>query len=112
MHLRVSSSPNRPAVGGEAMVGSLAGFNGFIGLGAKPEQIVSCLRRCAGGPNDGAIILAQDLEPGADIVGVAHRWQDAERRADEGAGYFGNQLLMGILLGPEAAGEITTEFCA
>ena len=65
--------PKSPGRRRRSNVGSLAGFNGFIGLGAKPEQIVSCLRRCAGGPNDGAIILAQDLEPGADIVGVAHR---------------------------------------
>ena len=38
MHLRVSSSANRPAVGGEAIVGSLAGFNGFIGLGANRSR--------------------------------------------------------------------------
>ena len=60
MHLGALSSANRPAIGGEAIAGSLAGLNGFIGLGAKREQIVGCLRRGAGGPNDGAIILAEN----------------------------------------------------
>jgi hypothetical protein len=63
-------------------------------------------QRC-GGANDSAIILAQDFEPGANIVGMAHRWYDAKRSTHEGAGDLGDQLLLGIPLRSEATGEIT-----
>ena len=59
--------------------------HGFVGFGTKGEQIV---RRLGGGTrrtHDGAIVLAQHLEPRTDVIGVAHRRHDAERGAHEGA---------------------------
>src|SRR5437016_1210370 len=58
------------------LVFRLGGVDGLRGAGAEGEQVVGRLRRGAGGADDGAIVLAQDLEPGADIVGMAHRRDD------------------------------------
>jgi hypothetical protein len=40
-----------------------------------------------------ALILAQHLQPGTDVVGVAHGRHDTERGTDEGTRYFGDQLF-------------------
>ena len=58
---------------------------------------------------DHAVVIAQHLQPGAEVIGVAHGRQDAERGADEGARHLGDQLLARIGLGAEAAGEIARE---
>ena len=50
----------------------------------KIEEIVSGFGGGACGTNDGAIVLLQDIEPGAEAVGMAHRWHDAEQSADKG----------------------------
>ena len=50
----------------------------------EAEKIVRGLAGLARGPDDGAVVLAQHLEPGADVVGVPHGRHDAERRAAEG----------------------------
>jgi hypothetical protein len=73
------------------------------------EQIVGGFRRGARGTNDGAVIVAQHLEPGPDVVGVPHGRHDAERGADEGAGYLGTELFLGIERGTEPARQITAE---
>ena len=50
----------------------------------EAEEPVGGLARLAGGADDGAIVLAQHLEPGADIVSMADGGCDAERGATEG----------------------------
>jgi hypothetical protein len=57
------------------------------------------------------VVLAQHLQPGADIVGVTHGRRDAERCAAKGRVHLGDQLLEGVFLGPEGAGEIPVETC-
>ena len=59
----------------------------------KAEQEIGGLRRRARGAHDGAIILAQHLEPGTDVVGVAHGRHDAELGTNEGTRHFGDQLF-------------------
>src|SRR6266852_5774841 len=66
------------------------------GTGKEGEEIVGRLRRGAGGADNGAIVLAQDLEPGADIISMAHRRDDAERGADERARDLRHQLFLGV----------------
>src|SRR5574337_836029 len=44
--------------------------------GKEAEQKVGGLARLRCGADDGAIVLAEHLEPGADIVGVAHGGDD------------------------------------
>ena len=76
------------------VIGSLRDFDGFVGVRTKCEQIVSRLRCRAGGTDNCAIIPAQDVNPAADIVGVAYRRPDAKRGADERACYFRDELLL------------------
>jgi hypothetical protein len=49
------------------------------------------------------------LNPGTDVVGVAHGWHDAERGADERACHFGDQLFARVRFRAERPGEIATE---
>ena len=91
------------------LVGRLYRVDGLARIGPEGEQVVGRLRSGAGGADDGAIVFAQHLEPGADIVGMAHRRHDAERGADEGAGHLGDQLLLGIQRRAESAGQIASE---
>src|SRR5260221_59315 len=98
-----SASRNLP------LVFPLGGVGGLGRTGAEGEQVVGRLRRGARGADDGAIVLAQDLEPGSDIVGMAHRRDDAERGADEGAGHLGNQFLLRIQRRAETARQISPE---
>jgi hypothetical protein len=99
----VSRAAHSLAVAGEEIGGSLDEFDGLVGVGPEGKQIVSGLRCGAGGAHDGAIVVAQDLEPGADVVGVAHRRHDVERSADEGARDFGDQFLLRVKRGTETA---------
>ena len=75
----------------------------------KAEEEVGGLARLRGRADDGAIVLAQHLEPGADVVGVAHRRHDAERGATERGVHLGHQLFERVLLRAERAGEIAIE---
>ena len=50
----------------------------LLGAGPEGEQIVGGLRRGGRGAHDGAVVLAQHLEPGANIVGVADGRHDPE----------------------------------
>jgi hypothetical protein len=64
-------------------------------IGKSPEKSMSRVFRqegqhpvgrlagLRGGADDGAGILAHDLQPGANVIGVAHRRHDAERGAAE-----------------------------
>jgi len=54
------------------------------------QEPVGGLARLAGGADDGAIVLAQDLEPGADVIRVPNGWRDTERGAAEGGVDLGN----------------------
>ena len=58
-------------------------------LGQEGQQVIRRFRRGAGGADDGAIVLAQHfLQPGDDIIGMAHGLRDGERSADDGARLF------------------------
>src|SRR3546814_3369692 len=56
-------------------------------FGPKGKQIVRRLRCGAGSPHDRSIILANDFQPGSDIVSVPNGWRNAQRRANEGAAH-------------------------
>jgi len=56
---------------------------------AEGEQIIGRLRGGARRADDRPVVLAQHLEPAREIVRVAHRRHDRERRADKGAAHFG-----------------------
>src|SRR6266436_2802504 len=56
----------------------------------ESEDVVGGLARLRRRPDDGAILFADHLQPGADIVGVAHRRNDAERGATECGGHLGD----------------------
>ena len=107
--LGVWLSPGARRLAGGETVGTFGYFDVSAGVGAKSEQIVRRLRRGAGGADDGAIIIAQDVDPGSDVIGMAHRRHDSERGADEGARNLGHNFLVGILLRAERAGEIAIE---
>src|SRR5690606_28890311 len=53
------------------------------------EQPVGGFARRARGAEDRAVVLAQHGKPTAEIIGVAHGGDDAERGAEEGAAHFG-----------------------
>ena len=55
---------------------------------AEGEQIVGRLRCGACGADDRAVVLAQHLEPGGEIVGVPHGRHDRQRSADKGGRSF------------------------
>ncbi len=63
---------------------------GLLAVREESEEEVCGLARLRGGADDGAIVLAQHLEPGADVVGVAHRRHDAERRATKRGVHLGD----------------------
>ena len=79
--------------GRHAASGVCGGFRRGVAV-AEGEQIVGRLGGGAGRADDRAVVLAQHLEPGAEIIGVAHRRHDRQRRADEGAGHFGDQFFL------------------
>src|SRR5436305_173521 len=80
-----------------------------IGARQKPEQPVGRLAGLGSGAHDGAIVLAQHLEPGADIVGMADGGRDAERGAAESRVDLGDQLLEGVFLRAEGTREIAVQ---
>lgn len=53
----------------------LTRFSGVWGEGQQPVRCLACLTGCT---DDGAIVLAHDLGPGSDVVGVADGRGDAE----------------------------------
>src|SRR3546814_18616386 len=55
-------------------------------------------------------VCSSDLiEPGADVIGMAHGRRDAEARAAEGRRHFGDELLARIGLRPEATAQVARE---
>src|SRR3546814_10620972 len=54
---------------------------------------------------DRAAVLAQHLQPRAEIIGVADGRGDAERGAEEGRTHFGDQFFAGIILAAETRSE-------
>lgn len=71
------------------------GFRSGIAV-TESEQIVGRFGGGARRADDGAVVFAQDVEPGAEIIGVAHRRHDRQCRADEGAAHFGHQFFARI----------------
>jgi hypothetical protein len=47
-------------------------------VGQERKQEVCSFGRRGSGADDGAAILVQDLEPGAQVICVPYRWNDAE----------------------------------
>src|SRR3546814_13677316 len=68
----------------------------FLAL-AEGEDIVGRLGRLGGGAEDSAAVLAQDGEPKAEVIGVAHGRDQAEGRADEGGRNLRDQFFARIL---------------
>jgi hypothetical protein len=60
--LGVWLSPGARRLAGGETVGTFSYFDVFASVGAKSEQIVGRLRRGAGGADDGAIIIAQNVD--------------------------------------------------
>ena len=81
----------------------------FVVARKKAEEKVGGLARLRRRADDGAIVLAQHLQPGTDVVGMAHGRHDAERGAAEGGIHLRHQLLERIFLGAEGAGEIAVQ---
>lgn len=73
------------------------------------QQPVCRLAGLRGGADDGAGILAHDLQPRPDIIGMAHGRNDPERGAAEGRGLLGNHFLEGVFLRAERSGQISIE---
>ena len=67
----------------------------------EAEQEVSRLAGLRRRADDGAVVLAEDLRRGADVIGVPYGRHDAERRAAERAAGSGDQLLEGVFLRPK-----------
>ena len=76
---------------------------------AERQQIVGRLRcrRCRA--HDRAIVFAQQVDPGADVVGMPHGRHDAERSTNEGCSNLGAQFLLDVWLRPERSGEVACE---
>ena len=68
-----------------------------------------CLEAALAARTMARLVLAEHLEPGAEIVGVAHRRHDAEQGAHEGAGHFGDQLFLGIQRRAEHARHVASQ---
>src|SRR3546814_1944570 len=58
---------------------------------------------------DRAAVLAQHLQPRAEIIGVADGRGDAERGAEEGRTHFGDQFFAGIILAAETVGQVAAQ---
>src|SRR3546814_11971321 len=56
-----------------------------------------------------AAVLAQHLQPRAEIIGVADGRGDAERGAEEGRTHFGDQFFAGIILAAETVGQVAAQ---
>ena len=77
------------------------GFGGaFVVAGKKAEEEIGGLAGLRRRADYGVVILAQNIQPGGDVIGVPHRRHDAERGAAEAA-FIGDQLLEGILFRAE-----------
>src|SRR3546814_3185160 len=79
------------------------------GLTTEVEQEVCGFRGGAGRADDGPIILADDVQPGTEVIGVPDGRHDAERGADEGAPHLGDQLFASIFFRTERASLIAVE---
>src|SRR3546814_10354295 len=78
-------------------------------LPTEVEQEVCGFRGGAGRADDGPIILADDVQPGTEVIGVPDGRHDAERGADEGAPHLGDQLFAPIFFRTERASLIAVE---
>ena len=69
------------------------------------DQVVRRRLRCAGRSVERSGILAENLDPRAQILGVILAWLrlDPEHRGDVGCGEFGYQLLACVRLATELA---------
>src|SRR3972149_5642753 len=73
------------------------------------EHIVGRLGCGTRGANDGAVILAQHLQPRPDIIGMANCWHDPERRTKERASHLGNEFFARVRFRTERAGMIASK---
>jgi hypothetical protein len=82
------------------------GVSSFAMPGEQPIGGAAC---SAGGAEDCAIILAQHLQPRADVVGMADGGRDAECRTQEGRSHLGDQLFACIILAAERIAQVAVE---
>lgn len=79
------------------------------GFGKEGQQIVGRFRGGAGGTDDGAVVLANDVQPRAEIICMPNGRDDAERRADEGGRELGHAFLDEVGLGAERSALVAPE---
>jgi hypothetical protein len=75
-----------------------------LGIGPEGQEVVGGLGGGAGGADDGTVVLADDVQPEAEIVGMADGRNDAKGGADESPGHLGDQLLLAVIGCPERLG--------
>ena len=78
-------------------------------LGNKTEQIVRGLACLRSRSHDRTIVFAQDLEPVADVIGMANRRHDPERCATECGAELSHQFLEGVFLGAMRSALVAVE---
>src|SRR3546814_7723257 len=76
---------------------------------AEGDDIFGRLGRLGGGAEDSAAVLAQDGEPKAEVIGVAHGRDQAEGRADEGGRNLRDQFFARILRRPVTTPHVAGE---
>src|SRR6266849_7633928 len=82
---------------------------GLLILRQESKDVVGGLARLRRRADDSAVVLAQDLGPGADVIGMPHGRHDAEGSAAERRRNFRHQFLERILLRSEGAGEVAIQ---
>src|SRR5580693_956099 len=75
----------------------------------KAENVVRGLARLRGGADDCSVVFSQQLQPGGDIVGMAHRRHDAERSTAESGVHLRYQLFERVFLRAEVAGKVAVQ---
>ena len=76
---------------------------------AKGENEIARLGCLTGGVKDRAAVGFEDLQPVAEVIGVAHLWYDAELRAQERARQFGYQFFARVGFGAETVLQVACE---
>ena len=86
------------------------GYRQEVSVGQAGE-VLSCAASSARGSEVRSIVVAQQLGPGRDVVGVGRMRfrRQPERRRQEGAPEFGHLLLGSVGLAPKPTGEILVQ---
>jgi hypothetical protein len=77
--------------------------------GSDDNQKVVRARGEACRPDNRPRVLFQDLQPIADVIGMADGGDNAKRGTDKGGCHLGNQFLAGVILCPEFGSQIAVQ---